>query len=87
MGGTHDQPLPGDLVIRKVSSDGVGQPAALYVVSVYPQLQQPSTAADNLAAIVERARLLAQKRGGTLQVWREETAGPVRYARLDTRSQ
>ena len=82
MSPTHDHPLPGDLVIR-VLSDAPSRTSRRYFLCEYPRIERLASAPSSLPAIMQSAKRLAQKRGGALQVWREESSEPIRFTKVN----
>ena len=64
-----DHPLPGDLVIREIRPSR-GKPR-VFVITLHPNRDLGGVPYPNLTSVVEHARLVASKRGGHLQIWRE----------------
>jgi hypothetical protein len=67
---THDQPLPGDLVVKAVAAGSDLGPRYTYIVTSYPQAEPSAGPYQSLGYAVRKARELAVKHG--LAVWRED---------------
>ena len=73
MRGTHESPLPGDLVIREEEERTGVRPLAVFVVAVWPQTETSAGPYLSYSYAQRQARELAAHR--KVRVWREHAQG------------
>ena len=71
--GTHDSPLPGDLVIREEEERTGVRPLAVFIVTVWPQTERSAGPYLSYGYAHRQAREIAAQRN--VRVWREHQQG------------